>query len=272
MTTESDSLVLVTIDARGVAAVTLNRPKVNNAYNAELVSALGEVFASLQNNPALRLVVIRGNGPHFQAGADLNWLREVGAMDEQDNLATSTATATLVRALDDFPIPTMALIHGACIGGGTGIACACDIVLASEDAVFAITEARWGAIASIIFPHLNAAIGVRNVRRYALTGEKFNAEKAQTMGLVHEVVPVGELDARAAPIIDNILRCGPNAVSASKYWSQRAGERLDDEMFQNLIEVHANTRQTAEAHEGFTSFIEKRDASWYRPDDTEIDS
>ncbi len=185
-------------------------------------------------------------------------------MDERDNLATSTKTASLVRTLDDFPIPTMALIHGACIGGGTGIACACDIVLASEDAVFAITEARWGAIASIIFPQLNAAIGVRNVRRYAVTGEKFNAAKAQTMGLIHEVVPVGELDARAALIIDDILRCGPNAVSASKFWCRQAGERFDEDMFQQLVEVHAITRQSKEAHEGFSSFIEKREAAWYQ--------
>ena len=263
MTDNSEPMVLVNIDERGVATVTLNRPKVNNAYNAEFVSALGHTFSSLHDTQGLRMVVIRANGSHFQAGADLKWLREVGAMNEQDNLVTSTKTASLVRSLDDFPFPTMALIHGACIGGGTGIACACDIVLASEDAMFAITEARWGAIASIIFPHLNAAIGVRNVRRYAVTGEKFNARKAQEIGLVHEVVPVGELDACAAPIIENILLCGPNAVSASKFWSQRAGERLDDEMFKDLIAVHAATRQSEEAHEGFSSFIEKREASWY---------
>ena len=272
MNHESDRLVIVDIDARGVATVTLNRPAVNNAYNAEFVAALGDAFSTLSDTPGLRVVVIRGNGPHFQAGADLNWLREVGAMNEQDNLAASTKTASLVRALDDFPLPTIALIHGACIGGGTGIACACDIVLASEDAIFAVSEARWGAIASIIFPHLNAAIGVRNVRRYAITGERFSADKAQEIGLVHEVVPVGELDTHASPIIDNILKCGPDAVSASKFWSQRAGERLDDEMFRSLVEIHANTRQSEQAHEGFTSFIEKRDASWYPPSNSKNDS
>lgn len=265
MTVKDNSLVLFDKDARGVATVTLNRPHVNNAYNAELASALGETFSALENDLDIRVVVIRGNGPHFQAGADLNWLRDVGAMNEKDNLATSTRTASLVRALDDFPVPTVALIHGACIGGGTGIACACDIVIASEDAVFAITEARWGALASIIFPHLNAAIGVRNVRRYAITGEKFSASKAREIGLVHEVAPVGELDAIAQPIIENILRCGPEAVKASKYWSKRSGERLDDELFETLIEVHATKRQSEEAREGFTSFIEKRDAAWYDP-------
>jgi len=265
----NDSLVLVDTDSRGVATVTLNRPEVNNAYNAELVQALGDVFDELGKDASVRIVVIRGNGPHFQAGADLKWLRQVGTLNAKENLTTSYRTASLVRTLDEFPVPTIALIHGACIGGGTGIACACDLVIASDDATFAISEARWGAIASIILPQLNAAIGVRNVRRYAITCEKFGAIKAQTMGLVHEIAPLGKLDEVAEPLIDAILKCGPKAVSATKYWSQRAGERLDDEMFDMLVDVHANCRQSEEASEGFASFIEKRDASWYVPKEVE---
>lgn len=267
MTMSNDELVLVGTDSRGVATVTLNRPQVNNAYNAELVQALGEAFTSLGANASVRAVVIRGNGRNFQAGADLKWLRDVGEMNHEDNLKTSAATANLVRSLDDFPVPTVALIHGACIGGGTGIACACDVVIASDDAVFAISEARWGAIATIIFPQLNAAIGIRNVRRYALTCEKFDAKKAQEIGLVHEVVPKGSLDAAAQPIIEGILKCGPQAVSGSKYWSKRAGETMDDALFETLVEAHANCRQSDEAREGFTSFMEKREAAWY-PDGT----
>ena len=183
-------LVQLEIDVQGVASVSLNRPEVNNAYNAELVQALTDTFETIARDASVRVVVIRGNGPHFQAGADLKWLREVGEMDEQRNLDTSYRTANLVRQLDAFPVPTIALVHGACIGGGTGIVCACDIVLASEDAIFSISEARWGAIASIIFPQLNAAIGVRNVRRFALKFERFDAKKALQIGLIHELVEV----------------------------------------------------------------------------------
>ena len=256
------ALVQLEIDARGVANVNLNRPERNNAYNAELVQALAETFETIGRDAGVRVVVIRGNGPHFQAGADLKWLREVGAMDEQQNLQTSYRTADLVRKLDAFPVPTIALVHGACIGGGTGIVCACDVVLASDDAVFSISEARWGAIASIIFPQLNAAIGVRNVRRYALTCERFDANKAQQIGLVHEVVPTGGLDEAVVQIIESILQNGPKAVSASKHWCKEAGEELTDDLFETLVKVHAECRQSQEAHEGFTSFLEKRTASW----------
>lgn len=258
------ALVQLEIDARGVASVNLNRPEVNNAYNAELVLALTDTFETIARDASIRAVVIRGNGPHFQAGADLKWLRAVGEMDEQENLDTSYRTAELVRQLDAFPVPTIALVHGACIGGGTGIICACDIVLASEDAFFSISEARWGAIASIIFPQLNAAIGVRNVRRFALTCERFDARKAHEIGLVHEVVAVGGLDKALEPIVDGILKSGPKAVSASKHWCKEAGESLNDELFDTLVNVHAECRQSEEAKEGFTSFLEKRDASWYR--------
>ena len=256
------SLVIVEQDERGVAMVTLNRPHKNNAYNADLIAALNTCFTRLATSDDLRVVVIRGNGPHFQAGADLSWLREVGQMTAEENLQASYQTANLVRALDAFSVPTIAQIHGACIGGGTGIACACDIVIASEDARFAISEARWGAIASIIFPQLNAAIGIRNVRRYALTCEQFDARKALQMGLVHQVVTAEQLEQATEIIIDNILKNGPKAVRASKHWIKEAGDRFSEDSFQTLVTVHADTRQSDEAHEGFSSFLDKRLASW----------
>ena len=257
-----EPLVLVEQDGRGVATVTLNRPARNNAYNAELVEALSKTFQRLAKLNALRVVVIRGNGRHFQAGADLTWLREVGRMTPEENLQTSYRTAELVRTLDEFAVPTIAQVHGACIGGGTGIACACDIVIASEDAIFAISEARWGAIASIIFPQLNAAIGVRNVRRYALSCEQFDAHKAMQMGLVHEVVSADALEQTTQSVVDNILNNGPQAIRDSKQWIKKAGDKLTEESFHALVKVHADTRQSDEAAEGFASFSEKRPASW----------
>lgn len=260
----SDAVVLCETDARGVATVTLNRPEVNNAYNAEVVAALMRVFGELGANNDLRLVVVRGNGRHFQAGADLNWLAAVGEMNAEENLQTSTRTAALVRGLNEMTVPVIALIHGACIGGGTGIAAAADIVIASSDATFAISEARWGVFASVIFPQLNAAIGARQVRRYAITCERFDAARALELGLVHEVCEPGALEQTAAPLIDGILRASPISVSATKREVMAcAGDILADDVFDRLVRAHAEIRQTEHAREGFSSFVEKRDPSWY---------
>ena len=262
----SEPVILSSIDARGVARVTLNRPDKNNAYNAALVQALLDTFGTLAVEPRVRVVVIRGNGKHFQAGADLNWLREVADQDEAANLETSRRTALVVRGLNEFPKPTIALIHGACIGGGTGVAAACDVVIATRDASFAISEARWGLFASVIFPQLNAAIGERNVRRYAVTCERFDAHQAQRIGLVHEICEPGQLDAAAAPIIEAMLMAGPKAVAQTKRDAMHcAGSIMDEALFESLVASHAAKRQTAEAAEGFASFVEKREPGWYAP-------
>ena len=171
----SKGVVLTSIDSRGIAEVILNRPERNNAYNGTMIDELIKSFTSLYNNDDVRVVLIRGNGKHFQGGADLEWLKEIGKLNKEENIEVSRKTASAIKGLTEFPKPTIAMIHGGCFGGGTGIAAAADIVVASEDAIFSIAEARWGVMAGIIIPHLNASIGVRNVRRYALTCERFNA-------------------------------------------------------------------------------------------------
>lgn len=262
----AEAVALCELDDRGVATVTLNRPAVNNAYNAELVQTLLDTFGELALNPMVRVVVIRGNGKHFQAGADLNWLRSVASQDERANLETSRRTANVVRGLNEFPKPTIALIHGACIGGGTGVAAACDVAIASKDATFAISEARWGLFASVIFPQLNAAIGERNVRRYAITCERFGADKALQMGLIHEICETGALDEAAKPIIESILLAAPKSVAQTKQSVMRcAGSFVNESLFEELVASHAAKRQSAEADEGFRSFDEKRDPQWFPP-------
>ncbi len=262
----SNAIVLCATDRRGVATVTLNRPEVNNAYNGEVVQALLDTFTGLAADPAVRVVVVRGNGRHFQAGADLKWLQEIGRMDAKANRATSLKTASAMRGLNDMNKPTVALVHGACVGGGTGIVASCDIVIAERTATFAISEARWGMAATVIFPQLNAAIGIRQVRRYALTCERFDAERALSLGLVHEVCAPGQLDAAAAPVIDGLLKAGPQAIALTKRSAMiSAGALMSDAEFERLVAEHAAKRQTPEAAEGLQSFVEKREASWYVP-------
>lgn len=261
----SEPVVLCAIDARGVATVTLNRPALNNAYNAEFLQALIDTCGRLAVDSQVRVVVIRGNGPHFQAGADLTWLRELSSMDAAANHAASTATAEAMRGLNEMAKPTVALVHGFCVGGGTGIAASCDIVIAERGANFAISEARWGLAATIIFPQLVAAMGLRNVRRYALSGERFDARRAEVLGLVHEVCQPGQLDASSAPIIDALLKIGPEAQALSKLSALRCADALiDAALFARLVDEHALKRRSAEAAEGLASFAEKREASWYR--------
>ena len=260
----SEPAILCNIDARGVANVSINRPDVNNAYNGEVIGALLNGVKKLGADPKVRVIVLRGKGRHFQAGADLKWINEVSARSDADNLAVSKNTTDAIRFLDLCLKPTIALIHGACVGGGTGIAAACDIVIASEDAFFSIAEVRWGLHAGPILPQLAAAMGTRNLRRYAITGERFDARTAQTLGLVHEVCATGELEAAAAPVIDTILKNGPNAIAdTKKIIFETSNLEIDDNLALELACDHARKRRTEEAAEGLRSFTEKRNAQWY---------
>lgn len=256
--------VLWAIDRRGVGTVTLNRPHVNNAYNGDLLQGLHDAMDALGREQRLRAVVLRGNGRHFQAGADLAWILGVAARSPAENERASRMTAEAVRRLDTCPVPTLALIQGGCFGGGTGIAAACDMVVASEDAIFSISETRWGLMAGIILPHLCHAIGLRQVRRYALTGERFGPEEARRIGLVHVMCPTGGLDTAGERIIDSILMNAPRATTATKLRAlASARASIDDAELRILIDEHAQARQTDEAREGLASFREKRTAAWY---------
>jgi len=261
----TDSPVLWQLDSRGVATVTFNRPAVNNAYNADLIAGVLTALDALGSESSLRVVVIRGAGKHFQAGADLTWLTELARQSPADNLAASRATADAVHRLNNVPVPTVALIQGACFGGGTGIAAACDVVIAAENAVFSIAETRWGLMAGIIIPQLNDAIGVRQVRRYALTGERFDAEEARRIGLAHAVVPLAELQAAGERVVDQLLQNAPEGNAQTKAIAiEHAWGNLTAQTMVRLTEQHAEKRQSAEAAEGLASFREKRQAAWYR--------
>jgi methylglutaconyl-CoA hydratase len=262
-TPNSDGPVLCEVDGRGVAQVVLNRPERNNAYDGALITALHATLDALEQTSGLRAVVISGRGRHFQAGADLAWINAIRAASREDNIAASRATAQAIWRLNAAPVPTLALVHGACFGGGTGLAAACDVVIAAADATFSIAEARWGLTAAIIIPQLNDAIGVRQVRRYALTGERFDAAEARRIGLVHEVVPAAELAAAGARIVDALLQNGPLAIAETKALAlQSAWANFGEGAADILIEQHADKRRSAEAAEGLASFAEKRAARW----------
>jgi methylglutaconyl-CoA hydratase len=265
MTSNINGPVLWDVDARGVATVTLNRPEVNNAYDGAMIDGLLAALDALGAHKGLRAVVLKGKGKHFQAGADLKWINEVRVKTPQENLRVSRATAEAVQRLNVQPIPTVALVHGGCFGGGTGMIAACDVVLAADNAMFSIAEVRWGLHAAIIIPQLADAIGVRQLRRYALTGERFGAEEAVRVGLAHKVVPLAELESEGARMVEHILANGPDAIAETKAWIMRsAWSDLGEKDFSDIVESHAAKRQSAEAAEGLASFAEKRTARWQK--------
>ncbi|MGI9383547.1 MAG: enoyl-CoA hydratase-related protein [Methyloligellaceae bacterium] len=260
----SEPVLETEIDNRGVATIRLNRPEVNNAYDGAMIQGLIEAFGALGADADVRLVVLRGNGRHFQAGADLAWVQANRGKSLDENLEVSRATTRAVHGLTAFPKPTVALVHGGCFGGGAGIAAACDIVIAAEDAIFAITEARWGLIATPIVPQLLSRLGPGRTRRYSLTCERFSGGRAFEIGLADEVCPADKLDETAAPIIDALLHCPPEALAESKAAALKyAGLAFSNEEMEEMARPHAQKRMSDEADEGLSSFLEKRDPAWY---------
>lgn len=262
----SEDVVLLAVDARGVATVTLNRPEVGNAYNAAMLDGLIGGLERLASDPAVRCLVIRGAGRHFQAGADIGWLNEVAHYPPAENFAASLATTRAMRLLNEFPKPTIALVHGACFGGGVGILCCVDVAFATPDLLFGITEVRVGVSPTPISTHMVNAIGLRHTRRYALTGERFDAREAERIGLVHEVVSATEIETKLAAVLDAIFLSGPEAVAMTKRSFLGANDLLLDERQMTLLAHEGWTqRASAEGLEGTSAFREKRRPEWYRP-------
>jgi len=236
---------------------------VNNAYNGDFIQGVLDGLDALGREKGLRAVVIKGNGRHFQAGADLKWINSVRPQNAEVNREVSRATAEAVDRLNRCPVPVVALVHGGCFGGGTGIVSACDVVIAADNSIFSISEVRWGLHAAIIVPHLNDAIGMRQTRRYALTGERFGAEEARRIGLVHEVVALDKLEARGAEIVAQILENSSSAMAKTKqHILESSWGGFEQATLDALIDSHAAARQSDEAAEGLASFAEKRRAAW----------
>jgi methylglutaconyl-CoA hydratase len=262
----SNDVVLLSVDDAGIATVTLNRPEIGNAYDEDLLAALIAGLERLAPDPTVRAVVLRGAGKHFQAGADINWLGRATAYPWTQNYAASMATTRACQLLNEFPKPTIAVVKGACFGGGCGMVCCVDVAFATPDALFGLTEVRVGVAPTPISTHMVNAMGLRHTRRYALTGERFDAAEACRIGLVHEVVPVDAMEAKIAGVIDAILLSAPGAIAMTKSsFLGASGLLLDDRQMAMLAHESATQRATEEAREGTAAFREKRRPGWYTP-------
>ncbi|MFM2043181.1 MAG: hypothetical protein RLY86_1757 [Pseudomonadota bacterium] len=257
-----DSPVLVARDGRGIATVTLNRPEVHNAFNDGVIADLHRIWLDLGADPAVRAVVLRGNGPSFSAGADLTWMKRMAGYSLEQNREDALGLARMLRALNELPKPTVAVVHGPTFAGGTGLVAACDIALAADSALFALTEVKLGLIPATIGPYVVAAMGARAARRYFLTAERFSAAEAHRLGLVHEVVAVDALEATVQRILTRLLEGGPVALAATKDLIRAVDRPLDDALVADTADRIAAARAGEEGREGVSSFLEKRKPAW----------
>ena len=259
----SEALFLEEVGDDGVAWLTLTRGEVHNAFNDTLIAALTRSLESLQDDARVRAVVLTAKGPSFSAGADLNWMKRMAGYSEAENLADARALARLLQDLDRLSRPTVAMVQGPAFGGGVGLIACCDIAVAAESAYFALTEVRLGLIPAVISPYLVAAIGERAARRYMLTGERLTAAQAEAIGLVHEVVPDEQLEARTERILKALLACGPTAQAEAKDLVFAVGRRpLDETVMEDTAKRIARVRAGDEGQEGLAAFLEKRKPKW----------
>jgi methylglutaconyl-CoA hydratase len=245
-----------------VARVWLDRPEQHNALSAELLGSIAENFHTLAHDPAVRVVVLAGRGPSFCAGADIGVMKASANASFEENLADAKRLAGLFAAIADFPKPVVARVHGNVLGGGVGLVCACDIVVASDDARFGLTEVRLGILPAIISPYVIRRLGDARARELMLTGERFDAAAALRLRLAHHVVPAIELDAKVEERIQALLAGAPHAQMRIKMLLELWGEVGWEEYRAALPRTLAEVRSGDEAREGFAAFFEKRKPGW----------
>ncbi len=248
-----------------VARVTLARPEVRNAFNAELIAALREAFdrLSVESPETLRAVVLAGDGKAFCAGADIEWQRAARALSMEENEADAGRLQQMLAAVDECPVPVIAAVHGATLGGGMALCCVADLTIATADALFGFTEVRLGLIPAVISPFVLPRIGEGAARALFLTGERFGAERALRIGLVSEVVPDQRaLDSRVDAVIAEVLSAGPEATRNAKAMirEQRGLARADT--LARTVGWAARQRVSPEGQEGLGAFLDKRPPGW----------
>ena len=260
------STLTLTRRAHGVAQVTMSRPAVFNAFDETMIGEIDAAFAQLSDDAAVRVIVLAGEGRHFSAGADLQWMQRASIASQEWNLQDSRRFAAMLARIESCLKPTVARIQGAALGGGVGLVCACDIALAADNASFSVSEARFGILPAVIGPHLVNAVGPRQARRLALTATRIGAAEALAIGLVLQVSALAELDATLDATLGELLAAGPNAQREIKaYFAQLGAGPITPEVRERSAQTISRVRGSDEAREGFAAFLAKRAPAW-KPD------
>jgi methylglutaconyl-CoA hydratase len=245
-----------------VVRLVLNRPSVRNAFDEELIALLTKAARDLANDDSVRVVVLSGEGPAFCAGADLNWMKRMAGYGYDENLRDADLLAELFAELDQLPKPLIGRIHGAALGGGTGLAAVCDLVVSAEGTFFGTTEVRLGLVPAVISPYVVRKIGESAARAWFVTGSRFPAEEALRVGLVHRVTPLAMLDAVVGEVVASCLEGGPEAVAGSKHLAMTAHRLAPSEVRSVTVETIAKRRVSAEGREGIRAFLERESPAW----------
>ena len=244
-----------------IATVVLNRPELHNAFNDVMIGELTEAFNQLSSDDDLRLIVLKGEGKSFCAGADLNWMRSMKDYSFEENYQDSQKLRSLFEAIDFAPVPVIGAVHGHALGGGVGLVCVCDYVLASDRAKLGFTEVKLGLIPAVISPFCFKKIGASNARAYFLSGEVFSSEIAKQIGLVHQVVERDNFDEALENVISRYLLAGPQAArEAKKLYRELESGREDIGSY--TCQAIAKLRISEEGQEGMTSLLSKRSPTW----------
>jgi methylglutaconyl-CoA hydratase len=244
-----------------VLRVRLNRPEVHNALNGALIQELRECFASV-NREDTRALVLSGEGRSFCAGADLNWMRASREWTHEQHVADAGQLAEMLAALNACVVPAVARVHGAALGGALGLLACCDIVVAAEDTKFGFTEAKLGLLPAVIAPFVVAKTGQSHARALFVTAERFDAQRALQIGLVHRVVPAGQLDEAVEVVVRELLTSAPEAAAQARELVARVQGQTPESVRDYTVTLNARLRAGAEGQEGMASFLEKRNPSW----------
>ena len=259
----SETCLEISRPRAGVARVAMTRPDVYNAFDETMIAEIDAAFERLGKDDEVRVIVLAGEGRHFSAGADLDWMKRASEASVEWNLEDARKLAAMLQRIDTCPKPTVARIQGAALGGGVGLACACDIAIAADNASFAVSEAKFGILPATIGPYLINAIGKRHARRLALTATRIHAAEALAIGLVHQVTGSDQLDAAVDAAVDDLLTCGPGAQREIKqYFAAMEVGPVTDELIERSARTISRVRASAEAREGFAAFFGKRKAHW----------
>lgn len=256
--------LLSSLDHRGVATLTLNRPEMHNAFDDNLIADINTALDTFARHPDVRVLIVRAQGKSFSAGGDLGWMQRTASYSRADNMADAQELERLMRGLYAFPKPTVAIIQGAAFGGAVGLVSCCDIAIASNKASFSLSEVKLGLAPAVISPYVIAAIGARQASRYFLTAERFTAETAHALGLVHEVTPPEMLEATAERLIETLLANGPVALMACKALIRRVAAVSSADVAAYTVELIASLRTSQEGQEGLAAFFEKRAPAWQK--------
>jgi methylglutaconyl-CoA hydratase len=241
-----------------VEHLVLNRPDVRNAFNEEMIAEIAQWAGEAAKDAGLRAVVLSGAGPGFCAGADLAWMSRMAGYSREHNIRDAGAAAAMFAALNELPVPVIARVHGAVIGGGAGLVAVADVAVADVNAAFGFTEVKVGLLPAVIAPYVLAKIGQSAARELFLTGRRFTAERAREIGLVHAVVPAERLDAAVQEYIDEILGGGREAIAAAKTLLRRIARSSSYEATRLTVDAIAGQRVSPEAQQRMKAFLQKQ--------------